>query len=388
MFSLPKPVSRALSIGLVAVVVLGLGYYLLAGGGGSKKLTAYFSSGVGVYPGTAVDVLGITVGSVTKVTPDGDSVKIEMKYNSKYSLPSNAVAVMVANSLVSDRYIQLAPAYSGTGPTLANGASLPLAKTASPAELDDIFAALNKLSIALGPNGANKGGPDKGALSALVDVTAANLQGNGAAFGQSITNLSKAAQTLANSRGDLFNTVKNLQSFSAALVASDKPVRDFENQLAQLSSDLAAERTDLGAALHNLTVALQQVSGFVKDNANGLHTDLDGLKNITGVLAKDKASLNETLAVAPVALANLVHAYEESTGTLGARANLDSLADPAQVCGALKSLNLLTGNALGSLSSQIISTCNSVASQLPGGLPSITGLTGSLLNGLPPIPGA
>jgi hypothetical protein len=40
-----------------------------------------------------------------------------------------------------------------------------------PIELDEIYAALDKLNVALGPNGAN----EKGALAQLVHVGAANL---------------------------------------------------------------------------------------------------------------------------------------------------------------------------------------------------------------------
>ena len=188
-----------------------------------------------------------------------------MEYDSKYKLPANAGAVEVANSLVSDRYIQLTPAFTG-GKAMKSGATIPLKRTGAPAELDDIYAALNKLSVALGPSGANQGGK-KGALSALLDVSAANLKGNGAALGNSITKLSQAAQTLANSRGDLFGTVRNLQKFTTTLKTSDAQVRLFNRQLAQVAGDLAAERGDLGSALHELGLALDEVNGFIKKNA-------------------------------------------------------------------------------------------------------------------------
>ena len=44
-------------------------------------------------------------------------------------------------------------------------------------------------------------------------------------------NLSTASATLANSRGDLFATVRNLQVFIAALDRSDGAVRAFSGQL-------------------------------------------------------------------------------------------------------------------------------------------------------------
>jgi phospholipid/cholesterol/gamma-HCH transport system substrate-binding protein len=393
MTKLSRTAIRVISAAVI-VAVVAVGAIYVFGGSSSKKLSANFASGVGVYPGTPVKILGIQVGSVTKVSPAGGSVKIEMTYDHKYKVPAGAISVLVANSLVSDRYVQLAPAYNGKGPVLANGANIPLSRTASPAELDDIYGALNQLSVALGPHGANK----KGALSTLVNVAAANLHGNGSALNSSIRNLSKAALTLSNGRQDLFGTVKNLKSFTQALSQSDAQVRHFENQLAQVAGDLADERGDLGAALHNLTIALHQVANFVQANAGKVHTDVKGLESVTNVLVKDKAALDEILSVAPVALSNLTHGYQESSGTLGTRSNLTNIADAGQICAVLNQATnggLLTlpadSKLLGDLTAQIVSTCIYVAGQIPGGsLPTLPGLPTSVLcipGVLPPIPG-
>lgn len=377
---------------VVLAVVIGVAVYAFAGGS-TKKVSAQFASAVGIYEGTPVDILGVPVGQVTKVTPSGTTVTIEMEYDSKYNVPADAISVIVANSLVSDRYIQLAPAYSGSGPILASGAQIPIARTASPAELDDIYSALDKLSTALGPNGANK----DGSLNAFVKVAADNLKGNGAALGQSITALSQAATTLANGREDLFGTVKNLQAFTAALEQSDSQVRHFEEQLAQVAGDLADERADLGTALKTLGSALNSVAKFVKDNAAAVHTDISGLKDITNILVKQKASLNETLAIAPVALANIIHAYQPDLGVIGTRSNLGSLTDPGQLCTVINFLldplnnkNALVDKLLGPLTSTISSTCLETVKkfslpplQLPAGLSpaALNDLLNTLLGG-------
>jgi phospholipid/cholesterol/gamma-HCH transport system substrate-binding protein len=393
-------VTRVIGAVVVLAIVAGAGWFFFFAGDSSTKVSANFSSGVGVYKGTPVKILGVEVGAVTNVTPMGDSVKIEMKYDKKYKVPADAISVVVANSLVSDRYIQLAPAYTGKGPTLKDGANIPLSRTASPAELDDIYGALNELSVALGPNGANK----NGSLSTLVKVAAANLDGNGAAFGNSITQLSKAAATLSNGREDLFGTVRNLEVFTRALSASDVQVRHFEEQLAQVAGDLADERADLGAALHNLTGALHDVAIFVKANAGKVHTDIVGLEDITGILVRQQAALNETLAVGPVALANIVHAYQETQGTLATRSNLSNLLDPASVCEALNSVALKTlpgglgdllngvNKLLGPLTQQIAKNCSAILSQAnkkkaQPNTPNLDGLR-IILGGQPIIPGA
>jgi len=348
-------VTRGVVVGVVAVIAAAAVLFFVLGGSSDKKITARFASAIGVYTGTPVRILGVNVGTVDAVRPKGDYVEVVISYDSKYTLPNNVTAVEVANSLVSDRYIQLTPAWHtklASRTALPNKATIGVNHTGGPAELDDIYAALDKLAVALGPTGANKGGQKSGALSELIRVGAANLKGNGAALGESISNLSKAAQTLSGQRGNLFATVKNLQNFTSTLKSSDGEVRKFNALLAQVAGDLASERTDLGAALHDLSLALDEVATFVKSNAGKFHRDLHGLRALTQLLVSQKASLQETLAIAPYALSNVLHSYDENLGALATRGNLVSLTkvDPQQlVCGLLGTASGGLGGLLGSL---------------------------------------
>jgi phospholipid/cholesterol/gamma-HCH transport system substrate-binding protein len=381
MAKLPKNVTRII-IGAVIVAIVAVGaYFVFFNGSSTKKVTAQFASAIGIYSGTPVRILGVNVGQVTGVHPNGANVQVDMEYDSKYDLSPNAFAIEVANSLVSDRYIQLTPLYDahrdGARP-LPNNATIPMPRTEGPAELDQIYASLNKLAVALGPSGANRGGPQTGPLSELLKVAAANLKGNGTAFGNSITKLSQAAQTLANSRTDFFGTIRNLRQFTDALHASDGQIRLFNEQLAQVASDLASERTDLGAALHDLGLALDAVAGFVKQNQAKFHIDIQGLREITSVLVAQKSSLNETFAVAPIALANLVHTYQPDIGAIATRGNLASFSstknnDPRNILCSILELTKLdlskvcptpgTGGGIPGLSN---STSNDVGVGIPG----------------------
>ena len=93
-----------------------------------RSATIYFSRTVHVYKGGDVDVLGVKVGSITGVHPDGDRVKVTIKYNASQRIPANASAVILTPTLVADRVVQLTPAYTG-GPVLADKAVIPLQKT-------------------------------------------------------------------------------------------------------------------------------------------------------------------------------------------------------------------------------------------------------------------
>jgi phospholipid/cholesterol/gamma-HCH transport system substrate-binding protein len=314
----------------VALVVAMGAAIVLWPGSSAVTVTAHLSSAVGLYPGSDVRILGVPVGKVVSVKPAGPSVTVVLRYDGKYRVPAEAKAAVVAPSLVSDRYVQLLPAYTG-GPALRDGADIPLARTAVPVELDQITGNLDQLSTALGPNGANK----NGALSDLLDTASRNLDGNGQRIHDAVGDLSQATATLAGGRDDLFATVKNLQSFTSTLAANDPQVRQLNTDLASVSDQLAGERDDLGAALQNLAIALGAVSDFVHDNRSALTTDIGQLADVTTAVAKQKDAIAETLRNAPVALSNLGHAYDPTSGTLDNRVDLPGAEGVSQLLCAL-----------------------------------------------------
>ena len=57
-----------------------------------------------------------------------------------------------------------------------------------------------------------------------------------------------------------------LEGFVRTLARNDHTVRQFNQTLAQVSGMLKGERGDLADSLHNLAIAMKQVSGFVRDN--------------------------------------------------------------------------------------------------------------------------
>ncbi|MDG9719722.1 MCE family protein [Streptomyces sp. DH24] len=303
------------------------------------RVTAYFPRTVGIYPGSDVRVLGVRIGEVKEIKPEGGRVRVVLEYDEGRKVPADAKAAIINSSVVSDRYVQLLPVYR-SGPTMRSGDVIPETRTAVPVELDRIFDSLHTTAEALGPDGANK----DGALSRLLGVSADNLDGQGKNLHRTVKDLSEAVTTLSDGRGDLFGTVRNLQVFTAALAADDKEVRSFNTSLAKVAEQLAGERKDLAAALKNLGAALGDVAEFVKDNKKSLASNVRGLSKVTKVLVTQREALAELLEVAPTGLSNLQNAYNPSSGTLDTRNNPDGPQDPAALlCSLLKT----TGDAGG-----------------------------------------
>jgi phospholipid/cholesterol/gamma-HCH transport system substrate-binding protein len=316
---------RALArvVGGVVLAALVSVAYLLWPTSSTVTVSADFVRAVGLYPGSDVRILGVKVGQVDSVEPQGTSVRVTFHYDAKHRVPADAKALIVAPSLVSDRYVQLAPVRA-SGPTLADGARIGLDRTAVPVELDRVSQSLDDLMLALGPEGANR----DGALSRLLETSAANLDGNGAALNTTVHDLSAALSTLSASRQDLFGTVANLQSFTSMLARNNDQVRRLNADLAVVAAQLSEERDNLKGALKHLGIALDEVGGFVKDNRTLLKSDVDGLVSVTTSIAANRQALAETLENAPTALSNLQNAYHPQTGTLDTRNNAKGLDDP------------------------------------------------------------
>jgi len=122
--------------------------------------------------------------------------------------------------------------------------------------------------------------------------------------------------TLAGSRGNLFDTVRQLQQFTTMLAQNDGGIRALNTNLAKVGTQLAGERKDLGAALANLSTALQLVSSFVGDNRTRLTSDISKLTSITNILTKEKKAIAEIVDMSPYALMNLSLAYDPKARTL------------------------------------------------------------------------
>src|SRR5579875_2179453 len=272
-------------------------------------------------------------------------------------------------SVVADRYIQLMPAYTG-GPQLPDGATIPLSRTAVPAEVDQIYASLNKLAADLGPSGVNR----HGALSNLIKTGAANLSGNGQYLNGMISHYSALSKDLGANSGNLFATIGYLQRFTSMLKNNDGQVREAEQQLAEVSSFLAADRQDLAGAISNLATALTQVKGFIESNRGLIKKNVGSLATLTRLLVLERGSLAEALDTVPLAADNVVAAYDSATHTLDGRGDLNELclgSDAAKLgCTAAASSASATGV-----------TTAALGSGLPAGAIPAEGASG-----LPPLP--
>jgi phospholipid/cholesterol/gamma-HCH transport system substrate-binding protein len=163
-----------------------------------------------------------------------------------------------------------------------------------------------------------------------VQVGADNLRGQGRALNGTLTHVSELMTTLDDNKGALFDTIQNLQAFSATLAQHDAETRSFTTNLATVTAQLDGERDSFAAALHEVGIALEQVTTFVKSNRQLLATDLGELSRVTTILAKERVLLARIADIGAVGVGNYPHMYTPSARTYNARFdNNDRQDNPA-----------------------------------------------------------
>jgi len=316
---------------VAAVVLAGL---LVAGAAfvvrqiffGPKTITAYFTSATAIYPGDQVRVSGVKVGTIKSIEPQGTQAKMTLHVDRDVPIPAEAKAVIVTQNLVAARYVELTPAYRTSGPIMADGAVIPVERTAVPVEWNEVQKQLMRLATDLGPN-AKVTTPS---ISRFIDSAANALQGNGDKLRQTLAQLSGVARTIANGSGNIVDIIKNLQTFVTALRDSNIQMVQFNNRLATLTSVVNDSKSDLDAALTDLSSAVGEVQRFIAGTRDEASEQIDRLGKAIQPLVDQHMALENILHGAPNALSNFFNDYNADTGTIVGGFGIVDFANPVQ----------------------------------------------------------
>lgn len=314
---------------ITAVVLVGL---IIAGAAvlvrntffAARTITAYFTTATAIYPSDEVRVSGVKVGNIESIQPQGTQTKMTLKVDRDVPIPADAKAVIVAPNLVASRYVQLSPAYRDKGPVMRDGAVIPVERTAVPVEWDEVKTQLMRLATDLGP----KSGVSGTSVGRFIDSAANALDGNGDKLRQTLAQLSGVGRILANGSGNIVDIIKNLQVFVAALRDSNVQIVQFNNRLATLTSVVNDSKSELDAALTDLSTAVGEVQRFIAGSRDQTSEQIARLANVTQNLVDHHMAVENILHGAPNALGNFFNDYNADTGTIVGGFGLMNFANP------------------------------------------------------------
>jgi phospholipid/cholesterol/gamma-HCH transport system substrate-binding protein len=314
------------AIVLVGLIVAGTALIVRDVFFGPRTITAYFTTATAIYPGDQVRVSGVKVGTIKTIQPEGKQAKMTLKVDHGVPIPADAKAVIVTQNLVAARYVQLTPAYRTSGPVMADGAVIPVERTAVPIEWDEVKTQLMRLATDLGPNSK----VSTPSIARFVDSAANALQGNGDKLRQTLAQLSGVGRILANGSGNIVDIIKNLQTFVTALRDSNVQIVQFNDRLATLTSVVNDSKSDLDAALTDLSTAVGEVQRFIAETRDQTSEQIARLGDAIQPIVDQHMALENILHGAPNALGNFFNDYNADTGTIVGGFGVMDFANPVQ----------------------------------------------------------
>jgi len=256
------------------------------------SLKAEFSNAVGLLPGSEVDYLGVTYGTVSAVDRIDGGVRVTMKIDKGKEVPDNSSANIFRKSALGEQYVEFDPpaGYTNGGPYYAKDTVIPMSRTTVPLEFSELLRSASRLVSAIPPDAVNtlvheaavgvngrvdslRGLADAGdkISQMLVQRTAVldRLSSNGTALthvvtehsdslSQSVSDLRQVAQTLKDARGDttiLLQQGSQLLGTAADLVAAHKADLDCDLKTLELLTDVTTTDHNLQGLQTVLTSA-------------------------------------------------------------------------------------------------------------------------------------
>jgi phospholipid/cholesterol/gamma-HCH transport system substrate-binding protein len=283
-------------------------------GGGTMTVYAYMSDTAGVFVGNDVGVLGVPIGHITAIDPEGTRVKVTMEVDKDQPIPASAGAVVVPRSVATDRYIELTPVFHDGDAKMADGATIQEGKTRTPVEFDEVLQSISDFSVGIGGSAESRE-----AIKEFVNTGAGVLGGKGPLLNTTITSLSDAVNGVYGSRGDITATLVSLDKLTKTIAQNQGTVREFIRQVTAATNLLAAERTNFRDSLRSISTAVGTMSDFVHTNNDQILHSVQNTTQLMKVLLVKRQQLVEILKVMPLGLSNLRKAL--TNGQIRVRVN-------------------------------------------------------------------
>ncbi|WP_225729071.1 MULTISPECIES: MCE family protein [unclassified Nocardia] len=279
------------------------------------RISADFENVAGLYAGNEVAVLGVPVGRVDTIEAKGSYVQVTMSIDKDIRIPADAIAALVNPQLITNRHIELAPAYPGNGPVLADGAHIPLAHTRTPVELDRILQNFDQLGAAL------KGDDRTGPMASRVLFPL--LNGNGDKLKQTLDALSAAFQVTLANKDQIGDTIVKLNDITEIIAQNDQTVRDFSGRLTELVQLMGDQAPGLQAVLDQLDQFVTDTATLVGQNQDQLAGAMNRFAEVTAQMRANARGLTEIVDVGPLLFQNLSNAVSREDQALRLHGLLD-----------------------------------------------------------------
>lgn len=328
-----------LSFGLVLVLAVAvvIGWKLIRPTPQMRSYCALMPDAIGLFVGSDVQIMGVPVGRVTKVEPDGPKARVEFDIPASRKLPPDVGATTLSQSLIADRSLALIGA-EPTGPGWNSDQCI--TKTLTPKSMSQTFSALADLADQL--NGSNDPAHPNLLQGGLVAVDNA-IAGDGQRFNSIVKGLSTALNSPDAAIGHIGALLDSLAALIGSAAGNWAEVKSTLPRLARNLDNI----TDLVVPpIFDIVTRLVDVIPFLNDLTTmfggPILRRIDAIPNLPQRISAGVAGLRQIIDMVPPILS----AFQRSIDPHSGRVSIDyappkvAIPEPAaaQVCSAVNAI--------------------------------------------------
>jgi phospholipid/cholesterol/gamma-HCH transport system substrate-binding protein len=259
------------------------------------RVSAEFVSSPGLMRGFDVAYLGVRVGKIGDVRLAPGRIVVGLDIDREIRLPKGATAEVRRKSAIGEPYVELSPPATGvTGPTLAAGDTISLAKTSVPLDYKKLFEGVGKLLNAVPPRDAKT----------ITHELAVALDGRAPAIRNIIDDAHSLTGTLADNAAVLDDLSVQLTRLTHTLAGKRGELASGITDLSTVTSTLRASRADLNAFLDRGPGVFAQLDSAVKKSRPGFSCLLTALgqPHRPAFSPETERNVHHLLSIVPTAL--------------------------------------------------------------------------------------
>ena len=281
-------IRRLVSIAVI-VAAVGSGLYAYSSAQettGAYTITADVEQAPNLFANGRVMVRGVEVGTIAEVEPRPEGVRLTLEIEPGVRIPADAMLAVVPITVISDRYVQLFPAYS-SGPAMEDGGHIALADTRIPAELDDVLTELQGLLSALEPGP----GEDRGPVAKLIEGLDEAVSGRSDAIQGTLSESSAVLENLADSDTDITRLIQNLDSLFVSLANRSSEIGVLNERLQLVFEALQGDQDELEGTIENLAFLADEATLLISGSGDDLGSSFARLDRVLGVVLRREDDL-------------------------------------------------------------------------------------------------
>jgi len=255
--------------------------------GPSYTVTVEFADVLDLVPKSTVKVDDVTVGTVEKVWLDGYVAKVRIRLPKSLELPDNAHATIRQTSLLGEKFVSLSRPTGTEQPRgkLENGEVIPLSRTSSNVEVEEVLSALSLL--------LNGGGVAQ--LQIITQELNKALTGNEPAIRSVLTQLNTFVGTLDQNKERIITAITAVDALAKKLNAQKATLATAIDSLPKSIATLDKQRAALVKTLQALATLGNTATRVITSAQKDLVANLQSLYPILTKLAEAGENLPKSL---------------------------------------------------------------------------------------------